>query len=569
LIYNLSNDKTQSVPYHIHVGRVRDEFLVDNVRRLIHNFDDPLPAAATFDAKQDIEFPDEIEIINSDTTDFIYPSHSTDIVGKAYVYSFEGNSVHSLTSLSSGSSGTTATYTLDISDCFHTEPVFQVYDSLNRMVIPSDIREVTVNETYEFDFPLTLDPEGVQILVIQGYKHHSEEFEPNLVYIPHPVFLRIADTSTLVDDYLLDYKTLSIEHNFNDSHPAMGMLGSDRFLSYPDEAYATDANTVTYTFSKDIPDPDGDVAYVYSYTSNSVHSLTSVSSGSTVDDVTTYTIDISSNNHTNPIFQVFDSTSKLVFPTEIREVTRNSTYEIDFPSTFDPTGVNVLVIQGHTNYAEEFTVTLTNDPVTITHALESDHVFVQVTDLTTKNIIYPADFYVQDEDNLVITTTGMNSSTTYRIHVIKSPPAIVPTVITHNMNSEYLLIQLMDTVTKQVIYPENVRIVDANTIHIYLSGTSVYKVNIATGLLNTPFGISYNNGYYFEFSDENLEDGVIDITHNLDFMHPIVQVYDDINQQIFPKEIKILDVNSIRLIFPEDLEILPNYKVTILSPSIL
>jgi len=140
-------------------------------------------------------------------------------------------------------------------------------------------------------------------------------------------------------------------------------------------------------------------------------------------------------------------------------------------------------------------------------------------------------------------------------------PDLAPVLITHNLDSKFLLIQIFDTDTLQVAHPTNIEILDNDNINVLLPGAATsYKINIVTGLVNTLYGISYNNGYYYLFSDEQVVDNIVTINHNLNFMYPIVQVYDSENQQINTVTVEAVDQNTTNLIFPGDLEVYPNYK---------
>ena len=132
-----------------------------------------------------------------------------------------------------------------------------------------------------------------------------------------------------------------------------------------------------------------------SFEENTVYSVSSLTagasgspSGSWDGSFLTYDLDISDIEHTNPVFQVFNDQDKLIFPTNITELTSNEVYQFTFPSYLNLTDFNILVIQGFKSYSETFTTSVDLAPVTIQHELGSNYLFFNLFDIVIDNYLY-------------------------------------------------------------------------------------------------------------------------------------------------------------------------------------
>jgi len=63
-------------------------------------------------------------------------------------------------------------------------------------------------------------------------------------------------------------------------------------------------------------------------------------------------------------------------------------------------------------------------------------------------------------------------------------------------------------------------------------------------------GINVEITEYSTFAQEFIDEEIINVTHNLNTSSPIVQVYDDENDQIIPENIRIINENTVRVSFP-------------------
>jgi len=317
------------------------------------------------------------------------------------------------------------------------------------------------------------------------------------------------------DEDLIDGE-FYINHNFNDFFPACGVIDEDLNIAFPREIEIVDDDIVSFSVKSLTSITSGTsgttdllAAYVFTNPSNTVYSLTSLTSGSSgTGDNLTYLLDISSVYYENIVFQVYNSENKMIFPSEITQLIENQQYLFEFPLDFDPNGVNILVIQSFHSYSEVFVTSVDYTSVLINHDLNSLYVFINVFNELTGELIYPNNITIIDRNNLSITTTDLVESQNY-------------------------------------------------------------IVNIITGINKIPLSYIKDNSYYLEFSDndfDSLSIQSITITHGLSCSHPIVQVYDENDYLLSPSNIQIVDSNSVKLIFPEEVELLPYHKAIIIKP---
>ena len=116
----------------------------------------------------------------------------------------------------------------------------------------------------------------------------------------------------------------------------------------------------------------------------------------------------------------------------------------------------------------------------------------------------------------------------------------------------------------------NITVVDKDNISITTTNlvpSSEYKVNVITGIQRDTISYSKDNSYYAEFAEDDVDISTssITITHSLDTICPVIQIYDDDNYQIYPLEIQAVDANSIKITFPENPDLSPYYKVIVIK----
>ncbi|MBT3298730.1 hypothetical protein HN385_07400 [archaeon] len=489
---------SEPYPNFIKEFRFRYRDLSNNVLHVIHNLNNLLPASIMLTNTSDISYPHEIEIINENQVDFIFHEAPKNILGTVYIYSNEKNTVHSLDSLISSfydSDEDYMSYRLDLTDNDHVDPNFQIYDASNKMIFPTQIQEIDVNNVYDIIFPSSFDITDVRILVIQGYETHSESFvvdsDHSPVLINHKLFsnnisfqvfeestglvvypsniniqdknnilistdmftisgtykinISIASPAFVMPTPYLIYVTnfgqtnlvdnvLHVKHDLDDLLPASIMLTNTADFSYPYEIQIIDENHIDFIFYETPKNISGTI-YIYSYEKNSIHSLDSLT---IVDydsdgDYTSYQLDITDNDHVDPNFQIYDTSNKMIFPTQIQEIVINNIYNIIFPSSFDITDVRILVIQGYETHSESFVVDSDHSPVLINHELLSNYLSFQVFEESTGLVVYPSNINIQDKSNVLISTDMLTVSGTYKINIsASSPDFIAPEFIIGN-----------------------------------------------------------------------------------------------------------------------------------------
>ena len=182
-------------------------------------------------------------------------------------------------------------------------------------------------------------------------------------------------------------------------------------------------------------------------------------------------------------------------------------YSFEFPTGFNPIGVKILVTQGFYSYTTSLVTDVDLTPVLITHDLNSLYLFTQLFDITTGELVYPQDITINSVSSLTLTTTNL-----------------VP--------------------------------------------FNEYKVVVATGIKRQPVSYSKDNSYCIEFSDDDFDGSSlsITITHNLNVVYPVTQIYDEDNYQVYP-EVQIIDSNSIKITFLESVELSPYYKAIVIKPN--
>jgi hypothetical protein len=129
--------------------------------------------------------------------------------------------------------------------------------------------------------------------------------------------------------------------------------------------------------------------------------------------------------------------------------------------------------------------------------------------------------------------------------------------ITHNLCAVNPIVQVYDDENK-FITPNEITYVDLNTIELDFTGgtplSGTYSVTVVGGMAFALFR------YITTFTNGDLTDNKITITHNLATPWPIVQVYDNNDEIIVPNATTYADDNSIELDFTESTPLSGTYK---------
>jgi len=232
--------------------------------------------------------------------------------------------------------------------------------------------------------------------------------------VKHPVFIKRFRQRNLVNNIL------RITHNLEDVNPATCMLSRGPNISYPYEIEIIDENTLDIVFHETSDNLSG-IVYIHSYEGNSSHVLESLDSSIGID-YTTYQLDLSAYEHTDVVFQVYNSDNKMIIPAYIQEITKDKIYNFMLPNSFNPEGTTILVVQGFYTHSESFTVDSDYTSVTINHFLHSKYLCFQVFDTVTGLTVYPSNIHINDKDNILISTDSLIVFRTYKVHISKSPP---------------------------------------------------------------------------------------------------------------------------------------------------
>jgi hypothetical protein len=487
-------------PYKLFVNKPEDaiEFTIlssqieasDNIYELEHNLGQQYFLVNVYDDQGNLFHPHYINFTDTNTLSISFLNNALDLTSSyTIVLVTDPILTYPLTITSS---------TPELVDILHSfkrkNVMLQLVDPFNNLYDNMHINNSVFNISTNDEFTVNTDVcdfiDGTYTIIVYRNTRNVYFLNSNNTYVRehHLVTRRVSD------EFLDESSDRSIEHNFDDLFPATSSINQDEYVNVCGVT-VTNGDIVKFNFPP-LSLIEGDLggrAFVYSYDCNSVYSLTSLTSGAS-GTTNTYSLETSDWDDV-PIFQIYNSSDKLINLEDIRRVGSSNVYEFDFVNTLDPTDINIVVLEGWDSYTETF------------------------------------------------------------------EPDLAPVLITHNLNSKYLLTQIFDTDTLKVVNPTNIEIIDKNSVNIYLPGTATsYKINIVTGLISTLYGISYNNGYYYLFSDEQIVDNIVTVTHNLDFMYPTVQVYDSENYQISDVIIEAVDQNTTNLIFPVDLELYPNYK---------
>ena len=468
----------------IFVKTFQNSDLFNNVLRVKHDLNDELPAVAMLEITSDVSYPYEIEIVDENNISLTFHELAGDISGLVYIYTHENSISYSLSLLTPTTANNIDTYQLDLSDKNFNNPYFQLYDSMNKMIFPAEIRETTANKVYEFDFPEDFNSLGVKILITKGYDSYSDTFiadeDEDSVVINHNLdsyylFFQVYDMVTnslivpdnihITDNNSILISTLSLEDSrsykiniiksLSDAEsqthqtikrPSMFVKSFensdlvDNILSIkhnldddkPISSMLELTSDVAYPYEIEIID-NTQVDFIFPELSSNVSGRAYIYShedsviysidslfSSTTNNTTVYRLDISILEFTNPHFQMYDSLNRVIFPIEIREIAVNNIYEFDFPEDFDSTDVRVIVTKGYFTYSKEFIVKSEESTVSINHNLDSYYLFYQIYDMLTNSLIVPDNINVKDNNTIVISTESLVDSRSYKINIIKS-----------------------------------------------------------------------------------------------------------------------------------------------------
>jgi hypothetical protein len=288
---------------------------------------------------------------------------------------------------------------------------------------------------------------------------------------------------------------------------------------------------------------------------------------------------------TSPIVQVYDENDEQIIPFKIKILNEDSVLLEFSPAT---TGKVVVAKGGHiidaigfSYRAQEFTNT---SLVEVSHGFGTDAPIVQVYDDTGLQII-PQEIRIIDENILEVQFSSNRSgkiAVSKGGHILQGGSTTTDTSgsFTGSFSGSFIgdgsglsgidgfpftgsaeisgSLDVDGTITATTFIGDGSGLTGVDgfpfTGSAEISGslevagpvTASFFVGDGSGITN--LGAA---GLTYKVQDFNNTDNVI-VTHNFDTLAPIVQVYDDTGSQILPDDIRVLDENSVEIIFSEN-----------------
>lgn len=160
-----------------------------------------------------------------------------------------------------------------------------------------------------------------------------------------------------------------------------------------------------------------------------------------------------------------------------------------------------------------------------------------------------------DENGLVFESCSLGSSSgsSYSVSFVDGDLVDGILSVSHNLGSSYPLLALYDNL-EEFTLPDNVLYVDVNSLDLNvlsfvpLSGTWNLRVVSGAGVT-----LDANNGYVASFSNGDLVDGVLSVSHDLNKVYPQVIIYNDLNKVVWPDDVEYksssqVDVNLLSFV---------------------
>jgi hypothetical protein len=312
LVFNLYNDYSYSIPYHIFVRRFEQTDLLSDSLTVVHNLNQSYPIVQLFDASNNIYQADIVESTDADTIVLTFndPSLITG-VNKVVIYNYENNQIFSLDS--SYMDPVTYIYQVDLSATDLISPFFQVYNDSDIQVVPTQITESSAN-VYDFDFSSDPTIGDINIVCAEGFNTYTQIFD---------------ETDPVANE-------ITITHDLNTLFPLVQLWDNDSVI-YPTNITIIDGNsllldlsavnlTLSHDFNITIITGLPRQALIIS---NTNYYITEFGE----DDLTAGLITISHNlAFSYPIVQVYNHLNKKIDPDSITILNQNQ-IQLDF-STF-------------------------------------------------------------------------------------------------------------------------------------------------------------------------------------------------------------------------------------------
>ena len=112
--------------------------------------------------------------------------------------------------------------------------------------------------------------------------------------------------------------------------------------------------------------------------------------------------------------------------------------------------------------------------------------------------------------------------------------------VSHNLDIEYPVVQVYDENKNQLI-PDSIISIDNNNVQVnFITETTGFIVVMKGGHVLGSYGTVASN-----FSEQT----TVTVNHNLNAPSPFVQVYNEVNEQIVPLKVKVLDKDNVQVTF--------------------
>lgn len=309
-------------------------------------------------------------------------------------------------------------------------------------------------------------------------------------------------TTTEISNFMTG--ELIVTHDLNAAFPIVLMYDSYRNVVQPDLVEILSVNSLKVAFF----DISGLVG-IHTVCIYNNENIVMPYNNTDLDANYDVQVDLTSQGLSNPIFQLYDSNNQLALPDDMEKVT-DSIFKLNFDTQPEITNFNLVIAK---------------------------------TELSS----YIATFDQTDID------PGTNTVN-----------------ITHGLDTYYPLLQMY--VNNYMFIPYRITVLDLNTItiafdYIDLTVQQNFEIVILAGIPRIPNVFRYENAYYEEFSEINLIAGrKLIVNHNLNFMYPIVQIYDNNDISVSAQSIKINNANQIEVDFSNIVqELLTFYKVVVMT----
>ncbi len=119
--------------------------------------------------------------------------------------------------------------------------------------------------------------------------------------------------------------------------------------------------------------------------------------------------------------------------------------------------------------------------------------------------------------------------------------------VSHDLNNSYPSVTVFDS-NELIVLPNRVLFVDLNTIDINLLGfiplVGTWNAKIITRA-GTGVTAAAVNGFTADFNNNDLSNGILIVTHDLDKAFPQAIIYNDLNRNILPDSVENITVNRV------------------------